>query len=226
MLTFYLNENLDPEKALVLSVSNPIPISAPELVFGDSLSTRIFIVDGSGNYSSASGAIGSTVKVGIGLLGTEDPAWLNENWMAITNGWSGVISPNIQAVFDLFNGKNFITAVLQIKVTDAQGNVETYASIPFKLLKTILPNGALPTPPEHSTDGTKAIPSGSDTVTVSGLGLSSVPRRIIPILVKPAGGLNIFPTLIKQSITADGFSCDLSGQTDSDQYSLDYVLIF
>lgn len=68
-LNLYLNEAKDPEKALAISAANPLESRMKELVFGETHATNIYIVDGVGTYSSASGAVSSTVKVGIGIPG-------------------------------------------------------------------------------------------------------------------------------------------------------------
>lgn len=330
-LNLYLSEIRDPDKALVSSAAAPNPIPMKELVFGETHATNIYIVDGAGAYSSAGGAVGSTVKVGIGVRGgvpTEgtftltfdgdtttalsynataaqiesalealpsigagnvevtgefpsyeiefigdleeapqsllegDPdllfpisvtnisriqtgdtgvnevqflnlatetAWLNSSWTRFAGppaGWSGTISPNGLKVFQMFNGKSLITPTLEIRVTDAAGNPRSYASLPFKLLQTLIPTGALSTTPEVSQDGVFAIPNGTDVVNVTGLALSLVPRRVYPFVIKPAGGLNIFASLVDGSVDTDGFDVDLSGMTDNANYKLGYILLY
>jgi hypothetical protein len=73
--------------------------------------------------------------------------------------------------------------------------------------------------------GTKAIASGADTVTVSGLGLAAVPGQVLVTMRKVSGGLNLFATVRSDSITTDGFTVDLSGATDTTTYQLDYLAI-
>jgi Major tropism determinant N-terminal domain len=73
--------------------------------------------------------------------------------------------------------------------------------------------------------GTQAIASGADSVTVSGLGLATVPAQVLVSFRKQTGGLNLFATVRGDSITTDGFSADLSGVTDAATYKLDYLAI-
>lgn len=330
-LNLYLSEIRDPDKALVSSAAAPNPIPMKELVFGESHVTNIYIVDGAGAYSAAGGAVGSTVKVGIGTRGgvptegtftltfdgettselaynstaaqiesalealpsigednvdvtgefpswqvefigdlaeaaqdlivgdrdllfpvsvvnvsriqagdtganevqylnlSTETAWLSSSWTRFAGppaGWTGLLSPNGLKVFQLFNGKSSISPTLEIRVTDASGNPRSYASIPFKLLQTLIPTTSLSTTLETSVDGVFAIPNGVDQVTIEDLGLTLVPRRIALVMIKPAGGLNIFPSLVDGSESTDGFTVDLSGMTDNSNYKLGYILLF
>lgn len=73
--------------------------------------------------------------------------------------------------------------------------------------------------------GTKAIGSGVDTVTVSGLGLAAAPGQVLVTMRKVSGGLNLFATVRSDSITTDGFTVDLSAATDAATYQLDYLAV-
>ncbi len=73
--------------------------------------------------------------------------------------------------------------------------------------------------------GTQAIASGADSVTISGLGLSSVPAQVLVTVRKVTGGLNLFATVRDDSITTGGFTVDLSAATNESTYKLDYLLI-
>jgi len=73
--------------------------------------------------------------------------------------------------------------------------------------------------------GTQAIASGADSVTVSGLGLATAPAQVLVSMRKVTGGLNFFATVRSDSITAAGFTADLSGVTDAATYQLDYLVI-
>lgn len=333
-INLYLDETRDPETSLVLSSDNPIPKRMKELVFGETHVTNIYIVDGAGAYSSASGASGATVKVGIGVRGgvptagtftltfdgnttlalaynataaqiqaqlelltsvgpgnvevtgsypawevefkgdlaeasqslisgdsdlllpvssvnvsqvqqgdtgineiqfinlATEVAWLNSSWTRVAGSpayWNGLLSTSGIKLYQLFAGKSKLqSATLEIRVTDAAGYPRSYASLPITLLQTILPTGDMENTPidETTLDGAFAIPNGTDQVTVTGLALTQVPRRIFPFIIKPAGGLNIFASLVDGSEGLDGFIADLSGMTDSSNYKLGYVFIF
>jgi hypothetical protein len=73
--------------------------------------------------------------------------------------------------------------------------------------------------------GTQAIASGVDTVTISALGLAAIPAQVLVTVRKATGGLNLFATVRGDSITADGFTADLSAATDAASYQLDYLAI-
>jgi Major tropism determinant N-terminal domain len=73
--------------------------------------------------------------------------------------------------------------------------------------------------------GTQAISSGADTVTVTGLALPSAPAQVLVTVRKITGGLNLFATVRSDSITAGGFTVDLSAATDATTYQLDYLVI-
>jgi len=73
--------------------------------------------------------------------------------------------------------------------------------------------------------GTQAIASGVDMVTVSGLGLASVPAQVLVTVRKLTGGLNLFATVRSDSITTSGFTVDLSAATDAATYKLDYLAV-
>jgi len=73
--------------------------------------------------------------------------------------------------------------------------------------------------------GTQAMASGVDSVTVSGLGLASVPAQVLVTMRKATGGLNLFATVRGDSITTGGFTADLSAATDAATYELDYLVI-
>jgi hypothetical protein len=73
--------------------------------------------------------------------------------------------------------------------------------------------------------GTQAIASGVDNVTVSGLGLAAAPGQVLVTVRKLTGGLNLFATVRDDSVTAGGFTVDLSAATDAATYKLDYLVV-
>ena len=73
--------------------------------------------------------------------------------------------------------------------------------------------------------GTQAIAAAADSVAVTGLGLASVPAQVLVTVRKLTGGLNLFATVRDDSITAGGFTVDLSAATDAATYKLDYLVI-
>ena len=75
-----------------------------------------------------------------------------------------------------------------------------------------------------SQSGTTAIPSGSSTYHVTGLGLDFTPTGVSVNLRKPtAAAFNIAATPIG-ALTADGFTVELSAATEATGYQLDWIL--
>jgi hypothetical protein len=73
--------------------------------------------------------------------------------------------------------------------------------------------------------GSAAVTSGADAVTVSGLGLPSAPAQVLVTVRKPSGGLNLFATVEDASVSASGFTADLSAATDGAGYKLDFLVV-
>jgi hypothetical protein len=73
--------------------------------------------------------------------------------------------------------------------------------------------------------GTQAIAAGVDSVVVTGLGLSSAPAQVLVTVRKATGGSNYFASVRGDSITAEGFTADLSAATDAGTYALDWLVI-
>jgi hypothetical protein len=73
--------------------------------------------------------------------------------------------------------------------------------------------------------GTQAIALGADSVAVTGLGLASAPGQVLVTVRKATGGANLFASVRGDSITAAGFTADLSAATDAGTYSLDWMVI-
>jgi hypothetical protein len=77
--------------------------------------------------------------------------------------------------------------------------------------------------------GSVAIDSGASVVTVSGQAWASVPATVLVSVRKPntgggVGEYNLFATVRTDTITAAGFTADLSAATDVAGYKLDYVV--
>jgi len=145
MLSLYISEVLGSNDALVFSAANPVPISFPDITFSDALATTIYIVNGSGGYSSASGASDSQVVVTIGV---QDAAlYTNITWTPSGTdplGWFGTLNPNTQALQNLFNGRSSMIVTIHVKITDADSNSRTYISMPFTLSQSMSPSSAVP----------------------------------------------------------------------------------
>jgi hypothetical protein len=73
--------------------------------------------------------------------------------------------------------------------------------------------------------GSEALTAEQDYVEVGGLGCATVPQVIIATVRKPAGGANLFATIVHSSITVDGFRADLSGSPPDAGYYLDFFIM-
>lgn len=226
-LNIYLSSAESPKGANVISQLNPVSISFKDLIYGDTLPSQIFLVDGNGNYDPRSG---SSLSVST-LIGTpgQTPIWQNNSWSAITNGWSGNIITTAPAFLALFlsTGMNPLTSTLEVKLTDTIGTVATIAQLKIKIYNdqtfTPITTDVLMT----AIRGSYNLIQGADSGTVTGLGLSSLPTQVLPFPIrKPSGGINIFPNIVNGSLTTDGFSFTLDAAPDSALYWLDYLITF
>lgn len=68
------------------------------------------------------------------------------------------------------------------------------------------------------------IPSGVDFVQVTGLALGFTPTKCVPTIMKLTGNLNFFATCRYDTLSADGFTADLSAITDSGTYYLSFTV--
>lgn len=227
-MNLFFNPNLSPRGSVVISQTNPTAIPIRDFVFDNILGTNLYMVDGLGGYDANSGNPAYSVRVGIGLPGTELD-WVNTNWTPITNGWHGTIATNSTGLQTLFTtlASNPINCELEITIFDDAGDESSHLITPIKIWNRVAPTSDLIIPPAtNPVDGEFPIPSGVDFVTVTGLALSAVPRCVFVNIRKPAGGLNLFGSVVTGSVTAGGFEVDFNGITDASTYKLDYYLIF
>lgn len=224
-VNIFICETLDPSKAVVASRLTPVPVPLREFVYGETFAANLYLVDGSQAFASASGAAGSTVKVSIGIPGS-DPAWQNSSWTAIANGWTGRISPNNAALAALFTNGRYVELFFEVEITDASAYKTKPACVPCRLLKRVTTTSGDTDPMEDTMNGEFAIPLGAEVVTVTGLALPAVPVRVICTVAKPDDGYNIWATPVESSYSTDGFIAHLNGVTDTTGYVLNYILIF
>ena len=87
-------------------------------------------------------------------------------------------------------------------------------------------SGTVPEPTGSSVVvGASAVTSGNDFVTVSGAAFGFVPVTVVATVLKPtAAGSNLFATVRSDSITADGFTADLSAPVGAPGYVLAFVV--
>lgn len=229
--SLYLSSKASPRGASVISELNPVPQAVRDMTQGDVRATNIYVVDGSGAFDAVSGQVGSSVIVGLGLPGVL-PVWTNSLWTPIVGppaGWSGLLAARTADFAPLFTstGTNPLELELSVRVTDATGNPIVFANPLIKLWKSGIDDGlAASNPFINAGDGEYAIPNGADIGSVTGLGLGLVPRRVLLAVRKPAGGLNLFASVVAGTITTGGFNFTLNGATDAAGYKLDYVLMF
>jgi len=112
--------------------------------------------------------------------------------------------------------------------SDESGEAIARYQIPIWCYNAIDPTGA--SVPEItdgiSYRGTEQITNGASTVTVADLSVSFTPVYVLVSVRKPdSSGLVIFASVRADSITTAGFIADLSGQVDSGNYYLDYIML-
>jgi hypothetical protein len=75
--------------------------------------------------------------------------------------------------------------------------------------------------------GSQAVANNVESVTIdiSGHGLIATPTTILPFVIKPNDGANIFCALRDGSATSTEFIVDLSALTETNTYKIGYVLI-
>lgn len=102
--------------------------------------------------------------------------------------------------------------------------VGTVDSLNYLFLTGTLPDPGIPGVANVKA-GSAAITSGSSEVIVSGAAWGFVPTGFAVIVTKPDGGDNLFATVRDSTITADGFTADLSAPASSAGYVLVYVVV-
>jgi len=228
----YISTLNSPTGAVVISQLNATAQPIRDFVLGNTLDTNLYLVDGLGDFDDASGADGYSVIVGIGIPG-EGSIELNSAWTQITNGWNGNLAltdTRLAALFDpeseTYIGENPARLTMEVRVTDGQSRIISEALIPIKVYNHVIDPDDLVTPPTvPSAFGIFSIPDASDSGTVTSLNLAATPRGVILTVRKPAGGVNISASLV-DAPTSDGFAFTLTGQTDSANYKLQYLLFF
>jgi len=82
-----------------------------------------------------------------------------------------------------------------------------------------------PAPSGHVLGGTVLVPLGANFVTLAGAAFGFVPDTVAVTVFKPdAAGDNLFATVRAGTVTADGFTADLSAPTSGAGYYLAYVV--
>jgi len=184
------------------------------------------------DYDHDSNLMCKTLDVNINLVGD----WEDDSDLT-ADPTEGEFSVRLNA-----NNSNYQTKIasaqeksntqFELQVLDAAGgNLIFVRQIPFRCYNIIDDEGSVP-PDLTSTFvvfGTKTITNGTDFVTVSGLGLASAPAQILCTVRKPNDSsvgydFNVFATVREDSISTDGFIADLSGEVDTSNYKLDYMI--
>lgn len=97
-------------------------------------------------------------------------------------------------------------------------------SLNYLLFVGAVPDPGLPGVP-NVKGGSVSIGNGDDEVTVTGAAWGFIPSGIAVVVTKPDGGDNLFATVRSSTITADGFTADLSAPTSDAGYTLFYVVV-
>jgi hypothetical protein len=123
--------------AVVESATDLTPVSRlPDLIVGDSEPVTVKFLSASGTYESWSGGGTYTLSISIGALGADGVGayFQTSSFTAVTNGWTGRLDLAASALRSAVGGyladRPGVTGApltLQVRVTDASGNTETYA---------------------------------------------------------------------------------------------------
>ena len=123
--------------AVVESATDLTPVSRlPDLIVGDSEPVTVKFLSASGAYESWSGGGTYTLSISIGALGADGVGayFQTSSFTAVTNGWTGRLDLAASALRSAVGGyladRPGVTGApltLQVRVTDASGNTETYA---------------------------------------------------------------------------------------------------
>ena len=119
----------------------------------------------------------------------------------------------------------YITVVNEVQMLcsdmDALDSFDEVNTITIDSSTVVQSNVVVP----YNLNGSIALANGVDEGTVTGLNLPFVPSQVLLTVMKPEEGYNIFATVIAGSVTTDGFLYELSGETDSTGYTLNYLLV-
>lgn len=96
----------------------------------------------------------------------------------------------------------------QFMVSDASGNVTP---------QTVSISGVF--------SGEYSLPAGQVSGSVTGLALGFTPVRVMVVIRKPAGGYQLWASIVDGSLTTDGFDFELSGPPPDGSYVLDYMIL-
>jgi hypothetical protein len=71
--------------------------------------------------------------------------------------------------------------------------------------------------------GSATIVNGASSVVIAGMGWSFIPTTVVVTVVIPSGGSNLYATVDSSTISADGFTANLSVAAPTAGYSLSYI---
>jgi hypothetical protein len=148
----FVNWNaLHPGAAIVVGKQEPRPANPLAFVLGEILSIDIYLVDGAGNYEEHSGDGANSLKVALGVIGS-DPIAFQETWAAIANGFRGTFSINTVEAAALLGSEVAVDCVFEIQLTDVDGIKKTLVQADTQLLQQLIGNA--PTAPAELDDYT------------------------------------------------------------------------
>lgn len=238
MRSFTFNTDAaSPKSSLIKSVSNFAHADAPEFTLGEVLPVRLYLASPSATngYDPLSGSSSLAINVGLGQAGSSAGFDAFTTWTPIMSngipvGWTGTLyfnTVNLANAFSISGGgyRSSVPATLEFSYTDGSGGKVIFGSPNIRVINCILPPGNNNSQ-SMEINGSVSIPNGVDSATITGLALVASPRLVACTVLKPASGLNLFASAVSGTITTDGFTYNLSGVTDSENYNLVYKLIF
>jgi hypothetical protein len=155
-------------------------------------------------------------------------AWTPLIQNTVQVGWTALAAFNTPQLVEAFGDQTVIRPTLEFSMLYASSGATAILASPNVRIwqRVIDPTSNQNQPIPASANGQFQIPNNTDTVVVTGLSLGAVPRMVDCWVMKQPGGLNLWPTYVEGTLTANGFTANLNGMTDSGNYILGWLAFF
>jgi hypothetical protein len=142
-------------------------------------------------------------------------------------GYLGIVDLNTTELHTALYGKASIDVEIDVEVQNADNTQRISFRITATVKRESYKDGDLPTPVYPSFPRGTVDLAGVDSVDVdlTPFGLSAAPAQILLSIRKPTGGDTLFASVRDATLSAAGFTADLSAAPASEGYKLDYLVI-
>lgn len=210
-------DSLDGRNSLVKNYQNLSALTGVAFTIGEKPSVGLLLANASGYDASYAGA---TVSATLGQPGGLPVAISFPTWTAATNGWTGTLDLTGDILAQMFSAnQTYLELILEFSFALAGKIFKRSTPVVIYASNSILTS-------LDSMTGLFSIGNGVSTGSVTGLNLAIAPRKVVATVLTPAGGFVMSVVVDNSTITADGFTFNLSGVTDSANYKLSYILNF